>query len=311
MASSGLLITACEKVKQPIFSEAQVIGTGKFSHITGPLGSKISEGFERMGCITSSVDYSAFIDYNGKVTECNGNKDSKAHEDFHALIKTEGIRFKDFTGLASTYFSIFDESAATAVNEYALLDGKNEEIEKSVNLKRQFGRDTYDFMLKVLDLEEISEQEVNDFASRSFARHSSKNWASMFVDLKYFGLVDPCYRVLEKYGLEQGQKELITLAKILRDDATAESFLEKLQAESGIKLQKIKPITMDIVKKGWIKYQSDEDNLLSILFYGPRGYEPTEFRKIKQAAIAEYLGELDTLGELWMRVWAKEIITAD
>ncbi|MFH0752269.1 MAG: hypothetical protein V1914_01600 [archaeon] len=309
--SKGLLITVCEGIKKPIFSEVQIVGLGKFSHIVELLGRDVSDEFESRGYLVSTIGYNAFTSYSGKVTECESNNDSEAHEQFHVLMKNENIRFRDFTGLASTYFSIFDESAATAINEYVLLKASGEEeVAKSVELKRKFGRETYDFMQRSLNLEEITEEEINEFADRSPAYHRKKNWASMFIDLKYFGLLDPCYSIVEKYGIEQGQKKLIGLVKTLRDESV-DNFLKILQAESGIKIQKIKPIDQDLIKKGWIKYADAGDGFLNIVFSGPKEYEATEFCDIHKNAIAEYEAELDTLGELWMQVWTKELITPD
>lgn len=314
MVSSGLLITACEKVKKPIFSEVQVVGLGNFSHLTETIGELAFNEFESGGYIASTIRYRAMTDCNGRVINCDN--ESEAHEQFLVLMKKEGIKFRNFRGIALDYFTIFDESAATAINEYSLLkvSGEQEEILNSVKRKRQFGIETYDFMRRVLDLEEITEQEIKEFANRSFIHHNKKNWASMFIDLKYFGLIDSCYRIVEKYGIEQGQKELVNLAKILIEDETAEKFIREIETKSGAAIQKIRPITEDIVKRGWIRYQKDEDNFLNILFFGPRRQGDLEkctfFADIKQKITAEYKKELDLLGELWMDVWANEIITS-
>lgn len=313
--TSGLLVTVCEGIKKPVFSEVQVIGLGTFSHLTEKIGEMVESEFQKRGYLTSQIGYKAMTSPDNKVLYCKENKDkqSEAHEDFHLLMRQAKLRIKEFNDPAKSYFRMFEESAATSVEEYCLNQSENSEIVKrSTNLKKDFGRRTYDFVGRCLTLDSITEKEVNDFASHSFVKHKPKNWPSMLVDLTYFGLLDNCYSILEKYGLQKGQEELINLAISLKNDSTAKTFFERLRLESGKDIEPISPIREGIVYKGLFDYRADSDNYLKMNFSGPRKDEKGDrcdfFPSIKKEIMNTYGGELENLGQLWMNAWANEII---
>jgi len=313
--TSGFLITVCEQIKKPLFSEVQIIGLGKFSSLTEKIGESTESEFIKRGYITSRVGYNAMTSPEGKVLYCKGNKDerSESHEEFHVLMKKAKLKSKDFKDPAKNYLSMFNESAATAVEEYCLNQSENSDvIKKSTELKREFGRRTYDFVGRCLTLDAITENEVTDFASKSFANHKPKNWASMLVDLTYFGFLDSCYGIMENHGLQKGQEELINLAVTLRDDSTAKTFFEGLKQKSGKDIKPIPPIKEGIVYKGLFEYRADGDNYLKMTFSGPLRDEKEDrcgfFIDIKKLLMQKYGDELNSLGEVWMNAWANEII---
>ena len=313
--TSGLLITVCEQIKKPLFSEVQIIGLGKFSHLTEQIGETIESEFIKRDYITSRVGYNAMTSPEGKVLYCKENKDKRSefHEEFHVLMKKAKLKSKDFKDPAKNYLSMFNESAATAVEEYCLNQSENSNVtKKSTELKREFGRRTYDFVDRCLTLDSITENEVTDFANKSFVNHKSKNWASILVDLTYFGFLDNCYSLMENCGLQKGQEELINMAVALRDDSTAKTFFEMLKQKSGKDIKPIQPTKEGIVYKGLFEYRADADNYLKMTFSGPLKNEKGErcdfFTDIKRELLNSYGNELNSLGEVWMNAWANEII---
>lgn len=313
MSASGLLITACEEVKKPIFSEVQVIGTGPFLTLTDKIGTDIAFDFAKRNYIVSMTDYNAItiMGKETKVAYCENKQDKKSesHEKFHVLMQKAKLKSKEFKDPAKGYLSMFHESAATAVEEYTLL--KNHEGDKaiveSVNSKRKLGRDTYDFARRCLNLEDITKKEINEFANKSFIHHRTKNWASMLLDLTYLGFVDPMFSVLGKYGLDEGQQELIGLARTLKDDESAETFFKQLREKSGKAIERIPPIREGIVTKGMIEYKNCEDRL-DIIFSGPAKkdgeYSWWFFKDTAEAVVAKHKNELESAGELQIQAWA-------
>ncbi len=313
--SSGLIITVCEAIRKPIFSEVQVVGIGSFSGMTEKIGETIESGFSERGYLTSMIGYGAMTSPDGKVIyNDKDTSQSDRHENFHVLMKEEKMSSKEFKEPAKGYLSMFNESAATAVQEYSIMleSGEDKTIQDSIKYKQKFGRDTYNLARKCLALDEITEQQINEFAGKSPAKHRTKNWASVLVDITYFGFLEPCYAIMQRNGMEKGQKELIGLTRTLKDDPTAKTFFRQLGAKSKKCMIAIPPIRQGLVNKGLFEYRADADNYIRAIFSGPRKEDGIEkcdfFTEIKKEFMARHGDELDSMGEPWMNVWAHEII---
>ena len=312
--ASGLIITACEANRKPICAEVQIGGLGNFSHLVSKFGDSVYSDFESAGHIVSQIGYGAMTTPDGEVVYCAGKKEatSEAHEGFHVKTKEYKLRSKEFIDPARGYLLMAQESAATAVQEYFNLqnceDAEKEIITSAVNTKRKFGKETYNLVRKG-QLEQITDAEIEKFSQRSFIKHRTKNWASMMVDMTYFGLLDPCMAILERYGLEQGQQEMFGLLRDLKDDSTADTFFKQLAKKSKKVIIKSKPIREGLVCKGIFEYKQDGNNYLRSIFSGPIGIMPEMFIQMKNKLLESYGAELNKLGEPWMNVWAKEIIT--
>ena len=111
------MITVCEAIRKPIFSEVQIVGFDSFSPLVDRIGEDILSDFNTKGYVASMIGYVAMTTPEGKVVYCEDTKkeNSEAHENFHVLMKEAKLRTKDFVDPARAYLSMLCESAATAV----------------------------------------------------------------------------------------------------------------------------------------------------------------------------------------------------